>query len=53
VAQRRWEKPTDPERDEHSAEIVALVDDLAKEIASALDTVKIIPFHKRWPKPLR
>ncbi|WP_271893964.1 hypothetical protein [Candidatus Phyllobacterium onerii] len=53
AAQLHWERSTEPERDERSAEYLALVDDLAREIASALDKAKIIPFHKRWPKPLR
>lgn len=53
VAQRRWEQSTDPEHDERSAEYLALVDDLAREIEGALDTARVIPFHKRWLKPLR
>ncbi|CAN7654099.1 hypothetical protein LJR231_005117 [Phyllobacterium sp. LjRoot231] len=46
---RRWEQSMEPKRDERCSEYTELVDDLAREIETALDTAAIIPFHKRWP----
>lgn len=43
----RWEQSREPKRDERFAEYQELVNDLAREIAAALDTAAIIPFHKR------
>jgi len=48
---QRWEHSTDQKREQRCAEYQELVDDLAREIETALDTAAIIPFHKRWHKP--
>jgi tRNA U34 5-methylaminomethyl-2-thiouridine-forming methyltransferase MnmC len=49
-ALQRWEKRTDPRRDQRCAEYRILADELANEIEQALNSAQIIPLAGKRPK---
>jgi hypothetical protein len=51
AALRRWEEPSSAVREKRRAEYQTLVEELAGEIASALDAATVIPLPARRPPP--